>query len=124
MLLSLWGLVVCFALYGQTVLEDIQRDIQNTASNYMIYPEPKQAVLTPAPKGMQPFYISHYGRHGSRFHSKPSMYNDPYLTLAKADSLGKLTSLGHDVLRLYELPIRGSQLFRYRVQTILYNMVH
>lgn len=103
MLLSLWGLVVCFALYGQTVLEDIQRDIQNTASNYMKYPEPKQTVLTPAPKGMQPFYISHYGRHGSRFHSKPSMYNDPYLTLAKADSLGKLTLLGQDVLHRLDI---------------------
>ncbi|MCR5643033.1 MAG: glycosyltransferase [Prevotella sp.] len=42
----------------------------------------------------------------------------------KYDFMAVPTRLGHDVLRLYELPIRGSQLFRYRVQTILYNMVH
>jgi hypothetical protein len=64
----------------------------------MAYPGPIQQVLTPAPQGMKPFYISHYGRHGSRFHSKPSMYNEPYLTLARADSLGKLSDLGREVM--------------------------
>jgi hypothetical protein len=54
--------------------------------------------LTPAPRGYKPFYISHYGRHGSRFHSKPSIYNNPYIVLAKADSLGKLTPTGRDVM--------------------------
>ena len=24
-------------------------------------------ALTPAPKGYDPFYLSHYGRHGSRY---------------------------------------------------------
>lgn len=69
-----------------------------TASNYMAYPGPTQQMLTPSPNGMSPFYISHYGRHGSRYHTKPSMYNQPYLTLAKADSLGKLSPLGHEVM--------------------------
>ncbi len=52
---------------------------------------------------MKPFYISHYGRHGSRFHTKPSMYNAPFRTLQKADSLGKLTPMGRDVLRRLDL---------------------
>jgi hypothetical protein len=64
----------------------------------MAYPGPVQRDLTPAPRGYKPFYISHYGRHGSRFHSKPSIYNNPYIVLAKADSLGKLTPTGRDVM--------------------------
>lgn len=91
------------ALCAQTVLEDLRRDILCSANNYMAYPGPRQTELTPAPRGMQPFYISHYGRHGSRYHSKPSMYNAPYLTLQHADSLGKLTPLGRDVLQRLDL---------------------
>lgn len=84
--------------HAQTALNEIRSDIRRAASNYMAYPGPVQQQLTPAPAGMQPFYLSHYGRHGSRFHTKRSMYYDPYLTLARADSLGKLTPKGRDVL--------------------------
>ena len=85
-------------LRAQTAAQEIRQNVLCTASNYMAYPGPIQQVLTPAPQGMKPFYISHYGRHGSRFHSKPSMYNEPYLTLARADSLGKLSDLGREVM--------------------------
>ena len=40
------------------------------------------------------FYISHYGRHGSRYLIGTKDYDTTYFTLAKADSLGKLTPLG------------------------------
>ena len=85
-------------LRAQTAAHEIRQNVLCTASNYMAYPGPIQQVLTPAPQGMKPFYISHYGRHGSRFHSRPSMYNEPYLTLARADSLGKLSDLGREVM--------------------------
>lgn len=85
-------------LRAQTAAQEIRQNVLCTASNYMAYPGPIQQVLTPAPQGMKPFYISHYGRHGSRFHSRPSMYNEPYLTLARADSLGKLSDLGREVM--------------------------
>lgn len=85
-------------LRAQTAAQEIRQNVLCTASNYMAYPGPIQQMLTPAPQGMKPFYISHYGRHGSRFHSKPSMYNEPYLTLARADSLGKLSDLGREVM--------------------------
>jgi hypothetical protein len=98
LLLSFLGAFISFTLYAQGVKEEIRQNPLLTASNYMAYPGPQQQELTPAPKGMKPFYISHYGRHGSRYHSKPSMYNAPYLTLAKADSLGKLTPLGHEIM--------------------------
>ena len=85
-------------LRAQTAAQEIRQNVLCTASNYMAYPGPIQQVLTPAPQGMKPFYISHYGRHGSRFHNRPSMYNEPYLTLARADSLGKLSDLGREVM--------------------------
>ena len=98
LLLTLVGAMFCMVLRAQTAAHEIPQNVLCTASNYMAYPGPIQQVLTPAPQGMKPFYISHYGRHGSRFHSKPSMYNEPYLTLARADSLGKLSDLGREVM--------------------------
>lgn len=96
-------IIFAISLSAQSVHEDMRRDILCLASNYRAYPTPEQKKLTPAPKGMKPFYISHYGRHGSRFHTKPSMYNAPFRTLQKADSLGKLTPMGRDVLRRLDL---------------------
>ena len=98
LLLALIWTNFIIGIQAQTVLEEIRQNPVLSSSNYMAYPGPLQKKLVPAPKGMKPFYISHYGRHGSRFHSKPSIYNAPYLTLSKADSLGKLTPLGHDVM--------------------------
>ena len=86
-------------IHAQPAYDEINKNILCSASNYMAYPGPTQRKLTPAPRGYKPFYISHYGRHGSRFHTKPSIYNDPYLTLSKASSQGKLTALGEDVMR-------------------------
>ena len=53
---------------------------------------------TPAPAGYKPFYISHYGRHGSRFHT-PRMISLYYPTeLLRARSEGKITPAGEQVL--------------------------
>ena len=98
-----WLLAAVLSLFittidAQSAYEDIKDNALLATSNYMAYPGPTQQQLTPAPRGYKPFYISHYGRHGSRFHSKPSFYNAPYRTLAKADSLGKLTATGKDVM--------------------------
>ncbi|MBO7580155.1 MAG: hypothetical protein J6T38_01360 [Bacteroidaceae bacterium] len=54
-----------FTATAQTAKEEIYADILKSGSNYMAYQAPNQ-VLTPAPKGYEPFYMSHYGRHGSR----------------------------------------------------------
>lgn len=90
-------------LPAQSIREEIQKNIRCSASNYMAYPNPHQHELTPAPEGKKPFYISHYGRHGSRYHNTPLTYEIPYQILAAADSLGKLTPLGVDVLHRLDL---------------------
>ena len=81
------------------------QDRHQLGSNYYTYPTPT-AKYTKAPTGYKPFYVSHYGRHGSRFHHTASDYTALYTTLAKADSAGKLTGLGKSLLErakfLYE----------------------
>ncbi len=87
---------------AQITKEEIAQDPRRSASNYMAYPEPTKP-LTPAPKGKKPFYISHYGRHGSRFIINHRDYDYPYFTLLLADSLGKLTPRGQEILRHLKL---------------------
>jgi len=103
----LWGLVI--SLQGQVLREEIRNNTRCSASNYMAYPGPVQQRLSPAPEGKQPFYISHYGRHGSRYHNKQHTYDTPYYILAKADSLGKLTALGRDVMHRLDIIRRDAE---------------
>ncbi len=95
--------VFVISLQAQTIRDEIRDNIRCTASNYMAYPNPVQFKLTPAPNRKKPFYISHYGRHGSRYHNKQEIYEIPYNILATADSLGKLTSLGQEVMHRLDL---------------------
>ena len=69
-----------------------------TASCYSLYPEPENIKYTKAPAGYKAFYLSHYGRHGSRYHHSAEEYQYIFETLAKADSLGKLTEEGKQAL--------------------------
>lgn len=85
-------------VWAQTVREEIMEDRDKAASNYYAYPGPIGGKLTTAPQGKKPFYISHYGRHGSRFLIHQREYDYPYVTLLKADSLGKLSEKGKEFL--------------------------
>ena len=77
----------------------ISRDPRFSASNYCIYPDTVLSRQTPPPTGKRPFYISHYGRHGSRYLNNRKGYDVPYQILAKADSADKLTPQGQHVLQ-------------------------
>lgn len=91
--LLLLAAFVALTASAQTAREEIMANIRLSASNYIAYPEPT-ATLTPAPKGYKPVYISHYARHGSRWHTSTSSYTKPLKTLQKAADLGKLTPDG------------------------------
>lgn len=56
-------------------------------------------VDTRAPKGYKPFYISHIGRHGSRFPVDRKYVTNGLFPLMKADSLGILTDEGKLLLK-------------------------
>lgn len=90
--------VMAYSATAQSVRDEIRQNIRLSASNHLAYPEPSKKTLTPAPDGKKPFYISHYGRHGSRFLITQKEYDEPYSTLMKADSAGCLTTTGCDVL--------------------------
>ncbi len=94
-------MLLCLAdsLSAQTVYDEISKDPHLSANNYCVYPDNDNHQYTPAPQGKAPFYISHYGRHGSRYLSRQNAYSIPLGIMAKGDSLGKLTPLGKDVLR-------------------------
>lgn len=97
--------------YAQSRLafERISQDRRFSASNYCIYPDTTLFKQTPPPVNKRPFYISHYGRHGSRYLSNRKGYDIPYRMLCKADSLGKLTPVGMDVKRQLEQIIQDSE---------------
>lgn len=82
---------------AQTTKEEMTSDVRKTAGVYYAYPVP-DAVQTKAPKGYTPFYISHFGRHGSRYLISDSEYTNPIKTLERADKAGALSALGKDVL--------------------------
>ena len=84
--------------YAQHAYHAIKENPNIAASNYYAYPLPLQQ-LTPAPVDYRPFYISHYGRHGSRYLDNRKGYDIPYSYLHKGDSLGKLTPLGKEMLQ-------------------------
>ena len=80
--------------HAQTSKKEIFNDIYRTGSNYFAYPGPKQQKLTKAPEGYNLFYISHYGRHGSRYMSNNSYYVTAINKLDSAAQFGILTGKG------------------------------
>lgn len=83
---------------AQTAREEIYSNLLRSASNYFAYPDPTNVKPATPPKGYQPFYISTYARHGSRFLINPATYADPLAALKKADKAGKLTPKGKEAL--------------------------
>ena len=81
---------------GQTLRDEIRDDIYKAGGVYYHYTcdTPDHASV---PQGYEPFYISHYGRHGSRWLAKESDYSDIKEMLDSAAAAGILTPLGEDV---------------------------
>ena len=92
-------LLLPLTMSAQQSRQEIDANPLLAANTYLAYQGP-QKQLTPAPKGYEPYYLSHYGRHGSRYMIGKDAYTKPYLMLAKADSLGKLTDKGKEMLAL------------------------
>ena len=67
------------------------------------------APLTPAPKGYVPFYISHYGRHGSRYAWNARTYTKIKEVLDAAMAVDALTPRGkklyEDFMAFYQVPL-------------------
>ena len=91
-------LLAVLTAFGQKPKQELKNNLCLSASNFLAYRGPLQPRLTPAPEGMTPFYISHYGRHGSRYMARIREYDYVYNILQKARREHKLSELGEDVL--------------------------
>ena len=91
--------------FQKSAFEEISANRYLAGGNLTDYDRvPRQEKLTPAPKGYEPFYLSHYGRHGARWLLGDRDYAGPVMTLSTAKKYGKLTSTGEQALeKLSEL---------------------
>ena len=93
-------LTLCALTASAAVKDDFKRDIRQSAGNYWAYPDQQLPELTDAPQGYTPFFINHYGRHGSRWLIGSHLYNFPVEQLEKGERNGKLTRRGTEVLAI------------------------
>ncbi len=88
---------------AQTARQQIEENRFVCASNYLDYDNyPATEKLTPAPKGYEMFYLSHYGRHGARWLLSENDYLSVIRPMRKADDEGKLTAQGAELLEKLE----------------------
>lgn len=91
--LILWSIALAAWAQGAPALEQLKADPRKAYG--MDYPYSfETAPLTKAPKSYKPFYISHYGRHGSRYYWNNLLYRELDTLLTKAHANGQLTVEG------------------------------
>lgn len=95
---SLLALSLCVSISAQDALSLLRENPDRAANNMHSY-EFCEIHDTPAPKGFKPFYITHYGRHGSRYEQNATFANTAIRTLSHLDSLGLLTAQGKKLLQ-------------------------
>lgn len=93
------ALALCMGVVAQAqqAREDFAKDITLSGAQNKAYPGP-QKQLSPALEGYTPYYISHYGRHGSRYMIGKNDYDRPYDQMKKAADAGMLTDKGIEVM--------------------------
>ncbi len=75
---------------------EIAKDPSKAAGYYTTYSF-DGTELTPAPKGYEPIYISHYGRHGSRWMTYEEDYTNTLAVFDKAAAENALTPRGKEI---------------------------
>ena len=91
-------ILACASASAQTSKKELWSDIDKLGSNYYSYPGGSYSQ-TPPPEGYKAFYISHFGRHGSRYLTTNSYYSRTIGLLEKADSADALTHKGKVLLK-------------------------
>ena len=96
------AITACLTLSASNPRKQVINNFDRSASNHYAYPygtDMKVPSLTAAPAGYEPFYIDHYGRHGSRWLTNGRYYERPYKQLLKAKEAGMLNLQGDLLLR-------------------------
>ena len=88
----------CFMIpvEAQTSKSELLSHLELASGNYCDYPNPTGHV-TPAPAGYEPFYVSHYGRHGARYMTDDDAYKYVLGKMDTAQVRGWLTEKGKEV---------------------------
>ena len=90
------ALIFALTATGQTARERIMEDPSYALGVYRLYPT-QFKEQTAVPKGYKPFYISHYGRHGSRYILRDEKFDRVLNTFADAEYFDKLTPYGKEI---------------------------
>jgi multiple inositol-polyphosphate phosphatase/2,3-bisphosphoglycerate 3-phosphatase len=88
-----------FLLIALTVSAQFIATAQSFLGTKSLYNAPATTPTT-APKGYEPVFINHVGRHGARHLTKEVNTSYAYAILTKADSLNALTSNGKVLLQM------------------------
>lgn len=88
--------LVSYPIQAQTTKGEFFSNSAYASGVYQVYKHGISSA-TPAPEGYKPFYISHYGRHGSRWVHSEESYTYPQNILRDAYEANKLTDLGISV---------------------------
>ena len=94
----------CLLLQAQQydVLEKVKADVRKSYGMEGPHRLDEFGTLSQAPAGYKPFYISHYGRHGSRYAWNPDTYTLIRDVLRKAAEKDVLTPYGKEFAKKYE----------------------
>ena len=88
-------------LRAQSARELIEQDPTRIACQLHAYEVPAFHD-TPAPAGYKPFYVSHFGRHGSRYHTSAKAFGPTMEVFREMDRKGLLTDTGRIVMHIVD----------------------
>ena len=100
-LLLLVALALTTWAQGAPALEQLKSDPRKAYGTDYPYSYEAQ-TMTKAPKGYKAFYISHYGRHGSRYYWNDALYRELDSLLTKAHRQHQLTPEGEAFRTKYD----------------------
>ena len=80
---------------------EVMSQIERAGGVYLMYPT-DQPRPTAAPKGYEPFYISHLGRHGARYALGETVYTDLWDIWSRGHEKGWLTPEGETIYEAYK----------------------
>ena len=98
------ALLSCVLLNAQQfdVLDKVNADIRKVYGMEGPHRLDEFGTVSKAPAGYKPFYISHYGRHGSRYAWNPETYTLLHEVFQKAAEKEVLTPYGKEFAKKYE----------------------
>ena len=104
--MTLFAGILCsaLALYAQQydVLDQVKADVRKSYGMEGPHRLDEFGTMSKAPAGYKPFYISHYGRHGSRYAWNSETYSLIRDVFKKAREKDLLTPYGKEFAKKYE----------------------